>query len=449
MELYSILKYTKSICPICKKLLDAQIFSQSNKVYMGKRCDEHGRFTVLLNSDEKNYKDIQRFNWPGRKVKKFFTEESKGCPYDCGLCPEHKQHSCVGIIEVTSACNLRCPTCFANSSTGKFLSLKQIDFMLDRLVESEGEADIIQFSGGEPTIYPYIIEAVKLANSKKIKMAMINTNGVRIAEDENFVKELSKLNVSVYLQLDGFEKETHMKLIGQDLRETKDKAVKNLQKYKIPFVPVARIQKNVNEHEIGKLVEFAINTKGTRGIVLQPTFYSGRAPAEDMMNKVTIPDVIKSISNQSSIFEEKDFYPIPCCTPNCTSATFVYTDGGSTTPITRLVNVEDHMDYFKNRIYVDIKEEINKILSLYSKSFIANPEKVAEAYCSLCNISMDVKGLEEKIKLILIEGFMDEWNFDVERVKKCCVSEILPDGKIIPFCAFNSIYRDQYTKYFR
>jgi uncharacterized radical SAM superfamily Fe-S cluster-containing enzyme len=435
---------TRSLCPVCLKLIDARLVVRDSRVVMEKRCSEHGIFEVLISSDAEYYAWALKFNKPGTMPNSFATETHDGCPYDCGLCPEHQQHTCLGIIEVTENCNMRCPTCFANSSVGKSLTLEQVESMLDAFVEYEGNPEVVQFSGGEPSIHPRILDMIRAARTRDIKIVMLNSNGVRISRDEAFAKALAELDVCVYLQFDGFKRSTHEILRGEDTRETKMLALKNLTKYHVNTVLACTVQRGVNEDEYGAIVDFAMTERAVRGVVFQPTFYSGRHPDFNPMDRVTLPDVTKGIASQSSYgFQQSDFFPIPCCYPNCSAATYVYFEDGTATPLTRIVNHEDYLDYFANRALPDTEYFTKRmgLESLYSASAVPGSEKVLKNYCTVCEIPFDLSALAEKVKLILVQPFMDAWNFDVRRVMKCCVGEITPDNKVVPFCAYNNIYR--------
>src|SRR5438874_2593498 len=228
--------FTNSLCPTCLKVIQAKVILQNNKVYMLKICPDHGAMRTLLSSDAAYYLSQIQYNKPGTLPRHFQMPVAKGCPLDCGLCTDHEQHTCLAIVEVTEACNLRCPTCFADSDVGRFAPLDDVERMLDTIVANEGYADIVQFSGGEPTIHPRILEIVALAKTKRIKAVMINTNGVRIARDEEFVRCLSAFNgnFEIYLQFDGFRQSTYEALRGLDLREVKTQAIANLTRYRIP-----------------------------------------------------------------------------------------------------------------------------------------------------------------------------------------------------------------------
>jgi len=386
------------------------------------------------------YTHAQQFNKPGTKPLHFATDTLKGCPYDCGLCPEHKQHTCVGIIEVTDACNLRCPTCFAVSEGHNFRSLEEIENMLNTFVKGEAQPQVVQFSGGEPTIHPRIVDAIRLAKSKGIQHVLLNTNGVRVANDPEFVKALTETRPVVYLQFDGFRTQTYRTLRGADLLETKMEALERLTAARINVVLVATVQRRVNEDEFGALVDFALRHDAVKGLVFQPTFYSGRYPDFDPLDVVTLPDIVKGIAAQSTYdLRTSDFTPIPCCYPTCGSAAYIYVENGVVTPLNRIVKVEDYLDYFKNRAVADLGEIRTALESLFSMGAVLGSEKTLTSFCSVCGL--DLAGIEGKVKMILIQPFMDPWNFDVKRVMKCCIHEIMPDGRIIPFCAYNSVYR--------
>jgi hypothetical protein len=154
-----LLERTQSICPGCRRTVAAEVRERANRVFLRKRCERHGLFESLVYGDARRYAEIQRYNKPGDRPLELQTESSKGCPHDCGICPEHQQHSCLGIIEVNTACNLDCPICFAESGTGAAhaggggfsLSLGEVERMLDAFVAAEGEPEAVQLSGGEPS----------------------------------------------------------------------------------------------------------------------------------------------------------------------------------------------------------------------------------------------------------------------------------------------------------
>ena len=456
-RLYIYHNATNSLCPTCLRVIQAKILLQDNKVYMYKTCPEHGAMKTLLSSDAKYYLSQAQFNKPGTLPRHFQTKVEQGCPLDCGLCTDHEQHTCLALIEVTEACNLRCPTCFADSDVGKYYSMAEVEKMLDTVVENEGYADVVQISGGEPTIHPQIIEILEMAKSKRIKALMINTNGVRIAKDEEFVRRLAdfKGNFEVYLQFDGFREETYKTIRGVDLREVKEKAVANLTKYGIPINLTATIQRGVNEDEIGEIVRYGLAEKMVRGITFQPITNVGRHEAFNPLDRTTVPDVIKAVATQTNgLFQESDFVPLPCHS-DCISVTYAYTKGSKVRPLPRYVDVRQYLDVIGNQINFrvdDMKGVVGSaLMRLWSASApLSTLNTLYDFSCCLPvapgMLSQKEHGslLYENMFRIVIMYFMDAWNFDTRSAHKCCVHNVLPDGKIIPFCSYNTVHRPKY-----
>ena len=466
---------TRSLCPQCKRVIDAQILLRDGRVIMRKRCPEHGWFEALVFGDADLYTRIQRFNKPGTLPLKFATETRDGCPLDCGLCPEHQQHTCLALIEVNSGCNLDCPLCFANSGThlaktGFELTYEQVDFMLDRFVEAEGQPEVIQFSGGEPTLHPRLLDFVALAQRKGISYVMINTNGIRIAHNDRLLEGIARLRPHVYLQFDGFEPRTNELLRGRPgLIEDKLRALDRLAAADVRVVLVAAIERGVNEHEVGRIVEFGLRHPAVFGVNFQPAFRAQRHLDADPLSRMTIPDVLRALETQSAgLLKLDDFVPVPCCMPTCNFVTYAFVDGDSVTPITRLIDVETHLDYLKNRTLPGLSDELLRILErLWSSSAKVGSDAAAEDVrraasdalpanravdrCDACRSSLPLsshvpRDLARHVFMINTRDFMDPWTFNVKNVMKCCVEFLVPDGRMIPFCAYNSAgYRERVT----
>ena len=443
---------TRSICPDCKKVIDAQIIIRDNRVYMRKRCPTHGWFEGIISSDAKMYVDSIGFNKPGTIPLDFSTEVKEGCPLDCGLCPEHKQHICLALIEVNTACNLNCPICFANAGIGYSLTLEQVEGMLDRLVEIEGDPEVVQFSGGEPTIHPDLPAMIQAALDRGIRQVMVNTNGVRLARDDKFLETMAKLNPVIYFQFDGLRRETYQAIRGEDLLDTKLLALERMQQVGLDAVLVAAVERGVNVDEVGALVEFGLKHPAVRGVVLQPVTHVGRHLTFDPMERVTIPDVIHGIVEQTNDrFVLEDFVPVPCCFPTCQVNSYIYVDGEEATPLPRLLKIEDYLDYITNVALPKVPEaaQVRQALEgLWSASAVPGTEKTASQFQCACGPSLELPfgmdHLKDHIFQIAIKDFLDAYTFNVKQVMKCCVAVLVPDGRAIPFCAYNSVgYREQ------
>ena len=446
---YIFHELTRSICPKCLETIDAQILLRGGRVIMRKRCPNHGWFESLLSSDATMYINSLPYNKPGTFPLSYSTDVVEGCPRDCGLCPEHQQHTCLALIEVNSHCNLDCPICFADSQRGFSLTMDQVERMLDRFVELEGDPEVVQFSGGEPTIHPEILPMLRMARDKGVKVVMLNTNGIRIAGDDRFLAGLEEIKPTIYLQFDGFSTQTHEAIRGKDLTSVKLKALDRLAQAGLDVVLVPAIEKDINHHEIGAIVKFGVEHPAVRGVAFQPVTHSGRFTAFDPLNRETLADVIHGIEEQTDgMFRESDFVPVPCCHPTCRSATYAYVEDGKVAPLPRVVEVDKYLDYITNRALPDIRPEILAALEgLWSASSVPGTEDAALRFdCAACDLSFssETAHLKKHVFMVVVQSFADPYTMDLKALMKCCVGELIPDGRMIPFCAYNSVgYREK------
>ncbi|WP_435007815.1 radical SAM protein [Tundrisphaera lichenicola] len=448
---HTFLGTTQSLCPECLALVPAKIISKGSRVYFRKRCPTHGVREDFVCSDVALYDQMQ-YSLPGKVPPGFGVEPDKGCPYDCGLCTEHEQHTCIGLAEITSSCNLKCPMCYASSGPGgAHLSFEDCVRSIDRLVEVEGRAEVLQLSGGEPTIHPEFLRILDYAVGQPIDIVMVNTNGIRLAHDEKMLDAIAghAPRVEVYLQFDGFEERGSKALRGESLVETKLKAVENLGKRGIKTSLVCTLQPGINDHEIGAIVRYGVERPWVTGISFQPATYSGRhVLPEELERRITFPDVIRAIAEQTGgMFAEDDFMPLPCAHPNCHSLTYAFRSEGKVTPLMRFIDARKHLDILANGILFS-RNAARKLIEKYLErvggcGIGCFPEDSTDAAAS----EFFAKAVAEQLSQadvfrITITSFLDAYNFDVRRLMKCCIHHVLPSGHVIPFCAYNVLYRE-------
>lgn len=472
-----MLSGTMSLCATCRAVVPAKILVRDGRVYFRKHCPTHGISEDFVCSDAHWY-DRHEFSVPGKVPEIFGVDAKDGCPRDCGLCTEHEQHTCIGLVEITSSCNLKCPTCYAGSGPGgTHLSFADVRSAIDRLVLVEGGAEVLQLSGGEPTIHPEFESILGYACDQRIDLVMINTNGLRFAADPALVETVAryKRRVEIYLQFDSFDERATRTLRGADLVAQKKRAVEALGAAGIRVILVATLQPGVNDTEIGALVEYAVARPWVTGVSFQPATYSGRiapvelaslrrdaASAAGASSRITFPDVIKAIATQTNgLFREDDFIPLPCAHPNCHQLTYAYRSEGKLTPLTRFIDPRAHVDLLANGITYtrprarQIAEQFlakmdcteNGCFSVdvfLRKQMLRDDmsESVAAAAEGFFRKALAEELSPADVFRITITSFLDAHNFDVRRLQKCCIHHVLPSGHVIPFCAYNVLYRD-------
>ncbi|MGH9266937.1 MAG: radical SAM protein, partial [Acidimicrobiales bacterium] len=331
---------------------------------------------------------------------------------------------------------------------GFSLTLDQVGTALDAFIRAEGDPEVVMFSGGEPTIHPRILDFIKLAYDKGVHMVTLNTNGIRLAHDRRFLAGLAELKPTIYMQFDGFDERTHLEIRGRDLRAAKQKALDNCAEFALGVALVAAVERGLNEHEVGDIVRFGIKHPAVRSVAFQPVTHSGRHVEFDPMNRLTNADIIHGLVDQcSDWFRLSDFVPVPCCFPTCRSITYLLVDGDTVVPIPRLVNVDDYLDYVSNRVMPDMGVR-GALEKLWSASAVPGGDgnTAAPLECATCGIDLPdaLKSLADKAFMVVIQDFQDPYTLNVKALMKCCVEEITPDGRLIPFCAYNSVgYREE------
>ncbi|TYP73622.1 radical SAM protein [Aquimarina intermedia] len=450
---YTYYDFTLSLCPTCLKRIDAKIVFEDEKVYMLKRCPVHGRSKVLIADDIAYYKNLRNYNKPSEFPYKFNTTTDYGCPYDCGLCPDHEQHSCLSIVEVTDRCNLSCPTCYAGSSPtyGRHRTLDEIKKMLDTIVANENEPDVVQISGGEPTVHPQFFEILDYAKQLPIRHLMLNTNGIRIAKNKKFVERLAGYmpDFEIYLQFDSLQPEVLKKMRGEDLTQVRKRALDNLNEFNLSTTLVVTLEKHLNDHEIGEILAYAVQQKCVRGVTFQPTQIAGRLEDFDAQkNRITLTEVRRKILEQFPVFESDDLIPVPC-NPDALVMGYALKNDEGVLPLTRYINPADLLDNGKNTIVYEQDQELHgKMLELFStgNSVATANENLKSIMCCLPEIEAPDLGYDNLFRIIIMQ-FIDAYNFDVRSIKKSCVHIVDKDYKIIPFETMNLFYRDDKRDY--
>ena len=427
--------------------MPAKIVAEGASVFYLKRCRRHG-VTKTLISDDLAYWKAQR-DWvkPGDRPLAIQSRTEHGCPYDCGLCADHEQHSCLAIVEINQACNLTCPVCFADSSPQRdgTRTLEEVERMLDVLVASEGEPDLVQISGGEPTIHPEFFAVLDAARRRPIRHLMVNTNGLRIAREPDFVARLTEYRprFEIYLQFDALTRDALLDLRGADLSQIRIKALEALERAGISTTLVVTVKKGINDHAIADIVRFALRWRCVRGVTFQPVQMAGRTDAVDpKRHRIVLSEIRRRIA-EAGVFAIGDLIPLPC-NPDQICIGYGIRDGERVTPVTGLLPRELFVAAAPNSVsfeaYPELRDRIFDLLSL-STAQGDTSDKLAALLCCLPEAAVPQRMGYEHTFRVVVSQFLDPYNFDLGTVKRSCVHFVESDGRIIPFDTYNLFYR--------
>jgi len=431
--------------------VEGKIVFQDGNVYLLKRCHQHGSERVLIADDVDYYRRCREVFIKTPEMPVVYNTPVKwGCPYDCGLCTDHEQHSCLSLVEINDHCNLSCPICYARSGPTRmqYRSLPHIEKLLDAVVRNEGQPDVVQISGGEPTLHPDFFAVLELAKARPIRHLMVNTNGIRMAQDEDFVKQIAECmpDLEVYLQFDSFERDALMELRGADLRSTRQQALDRLNCYGISTTLVVTLKKGLNDNEVGRIIEFGLQQPCVRGVTFQPIQAAGRLEQYDpATDRLTLTEVRRKILEQSSVLRPEDVIPVPCH-PDCLAMAYLLKLDGKVVPLTGMIDPEILINGGRNTIVYEEDDAVrNGVFRLFATNH--SPQSGAgslrDLLCCLPRLAAPPELSYKNIFRVLIVQFLDAYSFDVRSVKKTCIHMVHPDGRLIPFDTYNLFYRDQ------
>jgi 7,8-dihydro-6-hydroxymethylpterin dimethyltransferase len=454
-------------------ILQGNLILQDGKVYLRRVCRRgHGEVISLYEEDYGLWEYLQSWRVPTKEIITDTPHNSRPIPmgYLDGLGDLQTQHSCILLLDITENCNLKCPTCFTESGPGvsRFVRLPHILRTLDAAIAREGgRIDVLMLSGGEPTVHPELPQILKEVEKREVTRIVLNTNGVRLAKDAKLMQIIADLSprIEVYLQFDGFDLDTHLFHRGEDLREIKAEAVRRLQEAHIFTTLVMTVAQGVNDHEMGRVVQYAFDTDYIGGVSFQPVFGSGRANAIDPMKRMTTTGVLSRLGSQTdNLVKADDFIALPCSHPDCCSITyFVKGDSGKFQSVPNLLGEDQlraNLGLVSNRIaFPDANEVIQAALTgmMSETTTVSRPELVDYILniCEHCDIGLTglvktvgnlimkrespIETVAKRMKRITIKSFMDAWTMNIERLQQCCVhvgsTDVDSEVVRIPFCA--------------
>jgi len=462
---HTYFSYTKSLCAQCKQSVDAKIVFRDEAVWFDKFCPDHGKQHVRVASSIEWYLDALSFVAPNTPPKRVLKEVSaQGCPFDCGPCSSHQQKVYLPVVPITSACNLDCPICYTvNKNEGAHqLSRESMQKILDHLLLDHAELDIINFTGGEPTLHPELPELLEMCRAAGIRRLTISTNGLKLL-DESYVRRLAALDARIVLSLDTFDPATDKVMLGADTVKAKLKVLDLLEAHDVATTLLPAVAAGLNDHEIPKLFDLMIAKPHIKSLELHTLTFTGQGGVGfERSARITIPDLHRRIEEATAgRVTGKDFVPSPLAHPHCYSICYLLVlDDGRYVPYARLMSRQKLFELLQESLYIEPRETLEVVFRDMIDELWANPDKVPESEAVLATLKRLVKDLfptngrtlsilerqkiaERSSKAIYIHSHMDEESFDVSRIMKCCVGVPEADGTNIPTCSYNVLYREK------
>ncbi len=450
------LSATKSFCHICKNinhLVDAHIVTKENEVFLRKFCPKCGESMFRISTDLEYFLKCETYLKKPDLPEFANTKVLKGCPFDCGVCPQHQNHPCLALFNITDECNMKCNICYyaAEPGLGNHRSMDDIKQMLATLLKLESKPDLIQVTGGEPTTHPQIIEILQFLRKSPVRHLMLNTNGIRISKDESFVKQLKSLGggFEVYLQFDSQKVTTLKDIRNKDMSNIHIKALELLEKYNISTTLVSVIKKGLNETEIPGIIEFARAYKCIRGVVFQPVQDAGRIEAKGDY-KITLSEIRNVIVNdKTNPFQDEDMIPLPC-DPNKISVGYaakkmqkntkgnIFADLKPVTgkiPKQAIVEQKGTIAFEQDRGFVKTVVETISLDTAMGKAILKDKIKQKLFCCWPDFLTPADMGYENVFRVVVME-FSDIYNFDTTNIKREC-NFMIQTNSVIPFSTYN------------
>ena len=435
----SLLKRTKTRCPECRAECPGEVWkvgdARRQRVMLRRRCAEHGEAEVCIASDA-------RFYWMAQGDPENSCCGGNACSASDGAvrgtlgrnaAPEEaagkveKLSTCLALIEIVNSCNLACPTCFADSPRDPHVDavpLAQLQARIQGVIDRKGGIEILQLSGGEPTLHPQFAELLTWCHANPgIDYVLLNTNGVRLAQDDAFLDQLAKTfrygKFQLYLQFDGPQETGQRELRGADLRSVRKRAIERCGALNIP-ITLAMTVTPENLANVWDAVTFGLAYPHIRGVAFQPMFTSGRAP--QIATRLNTADIILAAVEQAGgRLRYEDFTPLPCGDPNCATIGYLLrTPDGGTRSVSEFIDFAQVQGFLRDKI----RYRLEDLLQCGCES-----EPLGAL---LKEFELD----ERHTFRLFIKPFMDAGTWDEDRIDRCCTHVIRPDGQLDSFCRY-------------
>ena len=457
---------TRGLCSTCKRGVEAKVQFRGERVWLDKYCPEHGHQSTMIASSIEWYLDALSFVAPSEPPRGETKPVQKGCPNDCGPCKSHQQRTVLPVVPITSACNLDCPICYTvNKNDDAFhLSKERFAKILEHLKARDEDLDIINFTGGEPTLHPELPALLRMAREAGIRRLTVSTNGLKLANPE-YTRALAAEGARIVLSLDTFDDEIDKQMLGATTVKTKLKVLDLLAQHDVTTTLLPAIAAGLNDRDLPRLFQTMIERPNIVSLELHTLTFTGQGGVGfDRTARITTPDLHRILEEATSgRLIGNDFVPSPLAHPHCYSIAYLLMlEGGGWIPLSRVVGRDGLFEMLSDSLYVEPRERTEELFREAMDRIWADPDSLPEADVVLATlksllaemfprkaISMDArrKIAERSTKAVYIHSHMDEESFELGRIMRCSVGVPEADGSNIPTCAYNVLYREKDARF--
>jgi 7,8-dihydro-6-hydroxymethylpterin dimethyltransferase len=462
-----LLHTTTSLCKTCKEAVGASVVAtMSDEVWMRKSCEQHGAQDVRISTSAAWYERTRATKQHQVRPAIVKKEVEHGCPFDCGPCTQHTQKVRLPVVTITSACNLDCPICYVHNKNDDAYHMPLADFgmILEHLrTDHGGELDIVNLTGGEPTMHPHLFEMLEMAKLAGIHRVTVCSNGIRLAKDEAYVKRLAELGARIALSFDTFDPHADKLLQGAQMLATKLRCLELCEKYGLDVTLIPVMTRGVNDHEIGKILDYGLHHASVRHVEVHTMTFTGQSgrtfQAESRSGRISMYEVLQQIQvTTDGLLRPDDFVSSPCAHPLCYQIAYLLLDetGGPPIPFTRFMPATELYAALSDRLYLEPSEQLEESLrNAIDRLWVDAPDDPeAQRGLRLLRKLLDtmsgpdaLRASERLVKAVYVHSHMDEETFDTERAVDCCDSNCYADGSTVPVCNYNVLFREKEARF--
>jgi 7,8-dihydro-6-hydroxymethylpterin dimethyltransferase len=459
---YTYFTTVRGMCRTCRRIVPARVFFRDGSVWQEGLCETCDNEPVLIASDKQWYLSEVLKARPDRSPLGFAAPPTRGCPNDCGPCTWHANSCQLPVLSITNACNLNCPLCFTYNRPDRIyhMSVEEMTRTVDWIVESSGPVDLINITGGEPTLHPQLLDILQCCRRDEIGRITMNSNGLRLADDIELCEQLAELGVCVILSFNTFDGRTSSQLHGRDLVDVKLKAIDNLTRAGVRMTLLNVMIRDTNEESIAGIFDLMRKNDHILSLTVQTMTYTGQGGGKWPARKhMPVDEATREVCEQSAgMLKPSDFMPRPSTHPLCYSLCYMIKSDDAFLPFLRFAAPEKIEPLLKASYLIRLGDDDSffreAINSLYARGETENlavfRKLVEDLYPSGRALSQfERQGLAESaIRTVYIHSHMDEDTFDCSRAMLC--GDLVPSepGKLIPACTYNMFYRQQDERFY-